>query len=125
MRRQEIHLRRESVPGSVPAELLPDRGLWRGSAGAASFRCTDPQAVLLPIAEITPPARNLNPEVMRSLLRAVRDSDDIPPVIVFRERLAVTAELLDGLHRYWVSVALNFALIPAIEPSRDAEHRCR
>jgi hypothetical protein len=34
-------------------------------------------------------------------------------VVVFREPGAVTAALIDGLHRYRVSAALGFPSIPA------------
>jgi hypothetical protein len=36
----------------------------------------------------------------------------VPPVVLFREPGAVTAALLDGLHRYRVSLSLGFASIP-------------
>ena len=107
---------------NVPDDLLTEYERWRGAADAASYLCTDPLAALVPIAEITTPVRKLNTDVLRSLLRGIRDGDCLPAVVVFREPGAVTAALLDGLHRYWVSVALNFALIPAKQPSReDAE----
>jgi hypothetical protein len=122
MRQQEASLKRVLTLDSVPGDLLAEYGLWRGGAGAASYRCIDPHAVLVPIAEITAPARKLNPDALRSLLRGVRDGDNLPPVVVFREPGAVSAALLDGLHRYWVSVALGFSSIPAIQVSRkDAE----
>jgi hypothetical protein len=37
--------------------------------------------------------------------------------VIFREPEAATATLLDGLHRYRLSLALGFTLIPAIQPS--------
>jgi hypothetical protein len=42
------------------------------------YRCTDPRAMLVPVAEITAPVRKLNPDALRSLLRGVRDGDDLP-----------------------------------------------
>jgi hypothetical protein len=106
----------------IPDELFAEYGLRRRGAVAPSYRCTHPQAVLVPVAEITAPVRKMNPDELRSLLRGVRDGADLPPVVVFREPGALTTALLDGLHRYRVSLALGFSSIPATQPSReDAE----
>jgi len=51
------------------------------SVAARSRRATDaptPRAMLVPVAEITAPVRKLNPDALRSLLRGVRDGDDLP-----------------------------------------------
>jgi hypothetical protein len=69
----------------VPDELLAEVGLSRGCAPGASYRCSDPGAFLVPLAEVVGPARKLNREALRSFLCAVRDGIARPPVVVFRE----------------------------------------
>jgi hypothetical protein len=119
MRRENLSLNRPLTLDHIPDALLVEYGLHRGSAYAVSYRCTDPQSILVPVADITAPVRKLNADALRRLLRGVRDGDDLPPVVVFREPGAATAALLDGLHRLRVSLALGFVSIPATQPSRD------
>jgi excisionase family DNA binding protein len=124
LRRQESCLNRRPLTlDDVPDELLAECGLRRGGMTASSYRCTDPAAVLVPVAEITGPMqRKLNEDALRSLLRAVRDRVPLPPVVVFREPGAATTMLLDGLHRWKVSTALGFNMIPCMLTTReDAE----
>ena len=73
MRRQDACLRRVLTLDNVPDDLLTEYERWRGAADAASYLCTDPLAALVPIAEITTPVRKLNTDVLRSLLRGIRD----------------------------------------------------
>lgn len=103
----------------VSDELLAEYGLPGGGATAASYRCSDQTALLVPLAEVIGPRRMLNVDAVRSLLRGVRDGVELPPIVVFREPGAATAALLDGLHRWRVSLALGFLAIPATQPSRD------
>ncbi len=108
----------------IPNNLLAEYGLQRGGATVPSYRCTNPQAILVPIAEITAPVRKLNECTLRCLLRGIHDGDDIPPIVIFREPGAPTAQLLDGLHRWRISLTLGFASIPATQPSRDDAELC-
>jgi hypothetical protein len=108
----------------VPDELLAEVGLSRGCAPGASYRCSDPGAFLVPLAEVVGPARKLNREALRSFLCAVRDGIARPPVVVFREPGAATATLLDGLHRWRASSALGFSAIPCTQPNRDDAKLC-
>jgi hypothetical protein len=55
MRRQEARLLRVLTIDDIPDELFADYGLRRGGAVAPSYRCTDPQAVLVPVTELTAP----------------------------------------------------------------------
>jgi len=104
----------------IPDELLAAYGLRRGGATTPSYRSNDPDAVLMPLAEVTGPEhRKLNEDALRSLLRGLRDGAELPPIIVFREPCAASAVLLDGMHRWRLSLALGFAAIPAIQPTRD------
>jgi hypothetical protein len=76
MRRQEARLRRVLTIDDIPDELFAEYGLWRcgcaelpmhGPAGRTRARCRDHCAL-----------RKLNPDALRSLLRGVRDGDDLP-----------------------------------------------
>jgi len=103
----------------ISDELLAEYGLRRGGATRPSYRSSDPNAVLISLAEIGgPQARNLNEQAIRDLLRGIRDDAPIPPVVVFREPGAATATLLDGLHRWRLSQALGYIAIPTTQPSR-------
>jgi hypothetical protein len=51
-----------------------------------------------------PMHRKLNEEALRSLLCAIRDGIDLPPIAVFRDPGATTAAPLDGLCRGQVSL---------------------
>jgi hypothetical protein len=117
MRRTEAQVKRLLTLDSISGELLAEFVLARGSLTAASYRCTDPTALLVALAQVTGPDRKLNEDALRRLLCGVRDGADLPPVVIFREPQAATATLLDGLHRYRLSLALGFTLIPAIQPS--------
>lgn len=115
-------LNRPLTLDDISDELLAEYGLHRGSTTTLNYRCTNPQSLLVPVAEIMAPVRKLNEDALSSLLRGVRDGDDLPPIVVYREPGAARAMLLDGLHRLRVSLALGFVSIPATQPSReDAE----
>jgi hypothetical protein len=104
----------------VPDSLLAEYGFTRGTAGVASYPCTDPSATLLPLTElIVPVGRRLNTEAVRDLLAVLRDGAALEPVPVFREPGAAQATLLDGLHRWHVSRALGFPSIPCTLLSRE------
>jgi hypothetical protein len=116
MRRTEARVKRLLTLDSISNELLAEFGLARGTVTVTSYRCTDPTAVLVALARVTGPDRRL--------LSGVRDGAALPPVVIFREPGAATATLLDGLHRYRLSLALGFTLIPAIQPTRDDAELC-
>ncbi len=84
MRRKESQLRPLTLD-YIPDELLSEYALRRGAATEPSYRSTDPQSVLAPVAEITVPVRKLNEDALRSLLHSVRDGDSLPPVVMFRK----------------------------------------
>jgi ParB-like nuclease domain len=107
----------------IPIDLLAEYGLRPGGSTRPSYRSSDPNAVLVSLAEVeAPEARNLNEQTLRDLLRGIRDDAPISPVVVFREPGAATALLLDGTHRWRVSQALKFIAIPTIQPGwEDAE----
>ena len=100
----------------IPEAMLAEYGLKPG--GAESYRCDDPTAKPVWMGNVlAPQGRGLNEEAVRSLLSGVRDSAALPPVVVVAEGVAEHVTLLDGLHRYQVSVALGFRSIPCIQVS--------
>jgi hypothetical protein len=69
--------------------------------------------VLVQLLDVTGPKyRLLNEAAVRSLLRGVSDGDVIPPVVVYRDAAASVVTLLDGFHRWRISLALGFTDIP-------------
>jgi ParB-like nuclease family protein len=102
----------------IPEAMLAEYGLKPGSA--SSYRYDDPTAKPVWISDVLAPQnRGLNEEAVRSLLSGVRDHAALPPVVVVAEGVAKQVTLLDGLHRYQVSVALGFRSIPCIQVSLD------
>jgi hypothetical protein len=104
--------RRPLTLDDVSNELLAEYGLVRGSSTAASYCCTDPSAISVPLTDVIGPKRRLNEDSVRNLLRGLRDGADIPPVEVYYDPDDATVNLTDGLHRWRVSLALGFSSIP-------------
>ena len=78
--------RRPLTLDCVPDELLAECGLRRGAAMTPHYCCTDPAAVLVPLADVVGPMqRKLNRDDLAKILRGFRDGDDIPPVLAFCE----------------------------------------
>jgi hypothetical protein len=97
----------------IPDSMLADYGQRAGATTAISYRCTDHNAVLEPLAEIRgPPKRLLNEGSLRYHLGLIRDRQSIEPVSVYRARGAPTATLVDGVHRWRLSLALGYVKIP-------------
>jgi hypothetical protein len=119
MRHKEARVKRLITLDSISDELLTECALACGTVTATSYRCTDPTVVLLALAQVTGSDRKFHEDALRRLLSDVRDGAALPPVVIFREPGAATATVLDGLHRYQLSVALGFTSISATQPSRD------
>jgi len=105
----------------VPDSLLAEYGFRRGAVTAVSYHCADKQAALVPTAEVVAkrPDRKLNEQTVRDILCAIRDGTALPPIIVFRPPGVRCARLVDGTHRWRVSVALGFPMIPCLLLNRD------
>ena len=117
--------RRPLTLDSVPEELLAEVGVVRGSAKQINFRCTDNQAVLIPLADIDySRSRKLNRDVLTCLLKGMRDHSDFVAVIVVRKPGTNRFVLLDGMHRVRASDAMGFISIPckivSLEEAIDA-----
>jgi hypothetical protein len=103
---------------AISEAMLAEYGLKPG--GADSYRCDDLTARPFWISNVlAPQGRGLNEEAVRSLLRGVRDRAALPPVVVVAEGVAELVTLLDGLHRYQVSIALGFRSISCVQVSAD------
>jgi hypothetical protein len=97
----------------VPDYLLAEIGLRRGGATEASYRCADSLAVLVPLVEISGPKdRLLNEDRLRDMLRGVHERSPLPPIDVFRGQDAPLATLVHGAHRWRMSLALGYPMIP-------------
>lgn len=111
----------------VPDALLAEFGLQPYRATVPSYRCDDPAAVLVPIGELIPPIlgpgrRGLAPERLRWVLKSIATGQPLDAIPVFREDGAICATILNGAHRYYVSVKCGFSSMPCKEQSReDAE----
>jgi hypothetical protein len=104
----------------VPDALVAQMGLSGGAATAKSYRCNDPNAVMVQLdALIVPKARMLELKTVTDILEGVRDGAYIEAIVVFREPGASLSMLLDGEHRRRVSVKLGFVEIPCIHVSRE------
>jgi len=120
MRRKEARMdRRPLTLDCVPDELLAECGLRRGAVMTPHYCCTDPAAVLVPLADVVGPMqRKLNRDDLAKILRGFRDGDDIPPVLAFCEPDPPGIRLIHGAHRWRASLAFGFAQIPAISVDR-------
>ena len=116
---------------SVPSEVFLEAGLRPGGATSSAYRCDDAGAVLIRLVDIRGPQigpgrRGYDPERLRSLVAAIARGTSLPPVPVFRESSDVRAVLLDGAHRFAVSIAYGCVEIPCELVARDeAELRYR
>ena len=113
-------MNRSALLYEISDELLAEFGLARGAARGSSYRCTDPAALYLPLANmIVPQGRKLHEEVVKQILRGFRDGDDIAPVEAFYEPTTTEFHLLDGLHRWRASLACGFRQIPCELKTRE------
>ena len=115
----------------VPDVLLAEFGLRPCRSTAPSYRCDDPAAVRIPVGELIPPIlgpnrRGLMPKRLRRVLELIATGQPLDAIRVYREDCARCATILDGTHRFFVSVKCGFSSIPCKELSRsDAVLRFR
>jgi hypothetical protein len=118
-----------------PVEFeVPDS--WITAAGARSFFPSEPAfhattnpdwpTVNLYLADIEPPRRDdgvagLREERSVSIMRAMVHRSALPPLEVHRRPGAAERVLVrDGYHRYYLSIALGFTMLPvSIRPYFD------
>ncbi len=105
---------RELTLEDVPEEMV------RGIPAAVSYGCAAQDAELIPLSDIRGPSRKLNAEALEHLIRRIRDHADIDPATIFHN--GKVANLLDGMHRWRLSIACGFTHLPCRRVSReDAE----
>ena len=88
---------------------------------ARSYFYTHTKAILTPTVQIVMQPGILNLGRAAQLSREIRDGDDLPPVVVFREPKTAVATLLDG--SFWrICLALGYPSMSTWQPTRaDAE----
>lgn len=113
---------------TVPAELFAAAGLRPGGATERSFRCESAGIAFVPIAQIRGPTiapgkRGLDRDRLDSIISGIAAGVALPPVPVYWEAEESKAVLLDGAHRFAVSIVYGFcempSLILSIEEARD------
>ena len=113
---------------TVPTELFTAVGLRPGGAVGRSFRCEHADVAFVPIAQIRGPTiapgkRGLDRDRLSSIISGIAGGVALPPVPVCWEAEGSKAVLLDGAHRFAVSIAYGFCEIPSlilsIEEARD------
>lgn len=108
---------------------------WLSRANAVSFQraaeffsaTSDPDwpTVHVSIEEVAAPARDSGVEGLReertvSILQAVVTGVAIPPLVVHQPPQSHRLVVRDGFHRYFISVALGFPMLPvSIRPYFD------
>jgi hypothetical protein len=107
----------------VPAALFAEFGLRLGGATKRCYRCDDEGAVLVPVKQIRGPIigpgkRGLDEQRLRSILSGIALDVAMPAVPVYPEPDGDTV-LLDGAHRFAVSLAYGFRELPCQPLTRD------
>ena len=93
----------------ISDEMLAACGHSPGAATTASYLSTDPEAVHIPLAEISfSRLRQLNEDETKRILRAFQSGSALPPIIICRRPYAVEFTLVDGLHRLRAALAFGF-----------------
>lgn len=113
----ELDVVANAVLFSVPDALLAEYGLRRGSVAAPSYPCGEVEAVLIPLCDIRGPVieprrRGYQLQRLRPVLAAIAAGQPLPAVPVYRDPGTRLAVLLDGAHRFGVSLALGYRDIP-------------
>ena len=104
----------------ISEDLVAEYGLREIAATPESYRCDDQQAIPVCVGNVLAPMeRKLNDATVRQILSGIRDGVSIPAVTVVPEFPPEQVTLLDGLHRFRVSLALGFRMIPCRRVSPD------
>jgi hypothetical protein len=106
----------DSIEFEIPDPWWVEANAHRFERSTNSFAATsnpDWPTTLVSIKSVAPPQRNpgilgLRKERTISLLKAIVCGDELPPLPPQSEHLTVR----DGFHRYFISVALGFPMLP-------------
>lgn len=110
---------------AISDELLAEYGLRGNRPRRDHYRCDDAGVDYVHLARVIAPiGRALSEAVTRRLLADIRDDAALPAVLVVAEPATDQVRLLNGLHRYLVSLACGFRSIPcrygSTEEAREA-----
>jgi len=99
--------------------LIAGAGLAEFHPRSVSFRCEDPQALLVPLSDIQGPNRtSIAEERAHSILTAISQDIPLPPVEVHEPPSQTAGNhrygLRNGFHRYHIALALGFSHIPVV-----------
>lgn len=116
---------RFNIPGSTATFDIPDQwweasGMQGYSPNAVHYRTTPAWPTVIAIRALEPPVRDggvvwfRDQETVVQILHAMRDGDELPPIMVWSREKTASAryKVRDGLHRFYLSVALGFTRIP-------------
>lgn len=112
----------EAIEFEVPNEWLAmadaQSFMPKGTAFLASSTPEWP-TILVPITEVEAPVRNrgvigLHEDRSVSVLRAMVNTQPLPPIEVHKKPSSLSGRLSvrDGYHRYFLSIALGFTMLP-------------
>ena len=123
-----FHLPVEDVEFEIPDVWWNEASADKHEKAAEAFAAlSDTQwpTVLVPIGDVIAPRRDPGIEGLRrertiAVLRAVIEGTPLPPLEVHRPPGSLRLVVRDGFHRYFVSVALGYSLLPvSIRPYFD------
>jgi hypothetical protein len=107
---------------------IPDE--WWISAGAHNFYPSHPgyaakdyfkvPTMFIPVSDVQAPTQYssvicLHRSQTVDLLRAFIEGIEVPPIEVYRQTSAERFVVQEGFHRYYVSIALGFQMLPVAE----------
>lgn len=114
------------VPGhplvfDVPDEWWAATPHTNGVPNARHY-CTGGDSVVVPIADVEPPLRDgskiwfRDQDSVVQILNGMRSGEELPPIRVWsRERTNSSRYIVrDGLHRFYLSIAVGFTAIPVV-----------
>lgn len=118
----------DSIEFDIPDSWWMEAKAHLFSRSASSFAATsnpDWPTELVPIENVTAPQRlpgtvGLHKERTISLIQAITSGCAVPPLEVYFPPQTVRLAVRDGYHRYLISVALGFTMLPvSIRPYFD------
>lgn len=122
-----------TVPDSIDSFEIPDEWWQAGNIGKQHLMSThfeveiSPEIFNIPISSLIPPKRDngmaMFPDGDRviNLLNGMRNGDSIPPIMLWSKKKMNSESYMirDGMHRFYLSIALGFTEIPALIDDND------
>jgi hypothetical protein len=106
----------------VPDEWLAMAGVQAFNPKSSAFLTfPNPECLLVAIAGVEPPIRNEGVDGLQesravSILQAMVSSQHLPAIEVHENKLSdlYRFSVYDGYHRYYLSIALGFTMLPVL-----------